>query len=420
MTTRRRRLPTPAYVLLGAVGTLLVFGLIMVYSASSVADYVQLGDSAYHMRRQAIYALAGIVGLGVASMWDFRQRRGRRLVLTPSRVAWAVWTVAAVGLFAVQVAGVGKYGATRSIDLGIGFIQPSEFAKLGCLLVVAALAAAYRQGTLSPRVFAGRAGAAVGLVLVLVMLQPDLGTTLGITMMVFAMLWLAGIRLRWFALAGALGVPLAALLVRIALYRMERVTAFLDPWADPADSGYQIIQSLYAFGSGGLFGVGLGVSRQKFFYLPAAHNDFIFAIIGEETGLVGTLAVVLMFGLIGYAGTRIAVACKDPFGRLMAGGLTAMILIQALMNMAAVTRLMPITGIPLPFVSAGGSSLVLMLTSVGLIIAVARAGAADRIRAVGGTETKESHSARTLEWRRDGGSHLPRAGGGGAAGRRRA
>jgi cell division protein FtsW len=201
---------------------------------------------------------------------------------------------------------------------------------------------------------------------------------------------------------------------------MERVTSFLNPWADPGDSGYQIIQSLYAFGSGGFFGVGLGLSRQKFFYLPAAHTDFIFAVIGEELGLAGTLSVIAAFGLFAYAGMRIALDCKDQFGRLLAGGLTAMIVTQALMNMAAVTGLMPITGIPLPFVSAGGSSLTLTLACVGLILAVSRNGGSARVRLVRQTDFRGSQRASTREWRRDGRSHLPGSDRGRTAGGRRA
>jgi cell division protein FtsW len=231
---------------------------------------------------------------------------------------------------------------------------------------------------------------------------------------------MGGVKGRWLTLTLGVGVPAAALLVAVAGYRMERVTSFLNPWADPGDSGYQIIQSLYAFGSGGFFGVGLGLSRQKFFYLPAAHTDFIFAVIGEELGLLGTLSVVIAFGLFAYAGMRIALDCRDHFGRLIAGGLTAMIVVQALMNMAAVTGLMPITGIPLPFVSAGGSSLTLTLACVGLILAVSRNGGAARVRLVRPTKAGGLERASASEWRRDGRSHLPRSRGGQSAGGRRA
>jgi cell division protein FtsW len=210
---------------------------------------------------------------------------------------------------------------------------------------------------------------------------------------------------------------------------MERITAFLHPWADPTDTGYQLIQSLYALGSGGLFGVGLGLSKQKVFYLPLAHNDFIFAVIGEEFGFMGTLAVVAAFLLFTYAGIRIALECRDSFGRLLAGGLTAMIAMQAQMNMAAVTGLMPITGVTLPFVSSGGTSLTLTMACVGLIIAVSRYGGTSKVRLVRGKTTRgpkedsivrgSQDRANTAERRRNGGTHLSSLDGGGASSRRR-
>ncbi len=415
---RRQSLTSSAYIMLIAVALLVAGGVVMVYSASAVSDYVKFGDSAYYAKRQAIYALGGIVALVMASRWDFRQRRNAVSVLRPAVVAWAVWGASLVGLFAVDIAGVGKWGATRSIDIGPVFIQPSEFAKVGCLLVVAVLIVQWRRGAITGGQFAFRVSAALLPVIVLIMLQPDMGTTMSIVAVTVVMLWLGGLRARWFAAMLAAGLPTVSLLIWKAGYRMERITGFLDPWADPADSGYQIIQSLYAFGSGGLFGVGLGLSRQKFFYLPAAHNDFIFAIIGEETGLVGTLCVVAAFAAFAYAGMRIAIECKDPFGRLMAGGLTSMIVVQALMNMAAVTRLMPITGIPLPFVSAGGSSLVLTLTSVGLILAVSRHSGGARVKLVRKTTSRGSARASSGERGRDSRSHLPGADSGRPATRR--
>lgn len=417
---RRHAFTSPAYIMLIAVGFLLAGGLVMVYSASAVSDYVKYGDSAYYAKRQALYVLAGIAALGVASFWDFRfSKRGKaRRILRPEVVAWGVWGVALAGLVAVEVAGVGKYGATRSIDLGPVFVQPSELAKLGCLLVVALLLVQWKRDAITGKQFVIRLASALLPVMLLIMMQPDMGTTISIVLLTAAMLWLGGVRFRWFAAMAAIGVPAAVLLIWKAGYRMERITSFLDPWADPADSGYQIIQSLYAFGSGGVAGVGLGLSRQKFFYLPLAHNDFIFAIIGEETGLIGTLLVLTAFAAFAYAGMRIAVECKDPFGRLMAGGLTSMIVIQALMNMAAVTRLMPITGIPLPFVSVGGSSMVLTLTSVGLILAVSRRSGGARVRLVRDTKRKGIERARSGERRRDSGTHLPRTDGGRRATRR--
>jgi cell division protein FtsW len=405
---RPRSLTPPAYLLLAATAFLVLGGVLMIYSASSVADYVKYGDSAYHLKKQLIFAGAGALVLWALSHWEFRVRRGASPydVRRPEVVAWGLWAVSLVGLIVVEAMGVGKWGAVRSIDLGFAYVQPSEFAKLGCLLTVAVLLVQLRRREMTGKTFLIRLGVVLVPVVLLIMLQPDMGTTMSLLFAVGLLLWLGGIDAKWLGLTVAVGAPSALALVMLAGYRMDRLVAFLDPWADPAGGGYQIIQSLYAFGSGGLFGQGLGLSRQKFFYLPAAHTDFIFAVIGEELGLVGTLSVVLAFGLFAFAGMRIALECKDPFGRLLAGGLTAMIVVQALMNMAAVTSLMPITGIPLPLVSAGGSSLVLTLACVGLILSVSRTGGSARVRLVRPTKTKGTERASTDEWRWDSRPHL--------------
>ncbi|GAB4283619.1 MAG: stage V sporulation protein E [Coriobacteriia bacterium] len=409
-----RRFSGAAYLMIGVTVFLVLGGLMMIYSASSVAAYVQEGDSAHYLLRQARWAVAGALALWLLSRWDLRGRVG---VLAPRLVAWAVWGASVAGLIAVKFVGVGKWGATRWLSLGPIAIQPSEYAKLGCILVTAVLLAAWRRHEIEDKQLLLYLTGAVGLVGALVMLQPDMGTTVSIVISVFVLLWLGGVRASIVGGIGLFGVSLAALMVAVEGYRMERITAFLDPWADPLGSGYQIIQSTYAFGSGGLSGVGLGLSRQKFFYLPAAHTDFIFAIIGEELGLIGTLAVVVAFALFAYAGFRIALDCKEPFGRMLAGGLTAMVVVQALLNMAAVTGLMPITGIPLPLVSYGGSSLTFTLGCIGLILAVARfPGTAAR---AGGTG-RGSGRAGSHERRRNRRSHLSSIDGGRGDQRRRA
>jgi len=222
-----------------------------------------------------------------------------------------------------------------------------------------------------------------------------------------------------FASVGAIAVALPALIFYES-YRASRFLAFLDPGKDPQGAGYQIIQARLAFGSGGLLGLGLGMSRQKYLYLPAAHTDFIFAIIGEELGLLGTAAVVIAFGVMCYAGTRIAMWLKDPYGRLVAGGLTAMIVVQALINMGSVTGLMPVTGIPLPLVSYGGSSLVFTLGCIGLILAMTREGERAPARARSRVVDEEgSARARSGERRGNGGPRLSGAGGGRGPVRRR-
>lgn len=418
MTRRHRALTPSGYWLLGSTAALVLAGILMVYSASSVADYVAYGDSAYHLKKQALFAAIGLVALLVASFWDFRSRRGELDPRRPDIIAWGVWAIAFIGLLAVEIIGVGKWGATRSIDLGVAYVQPSEYAKLGCLLVTAVLVVAWRRGKLETGPFLGWLAAAVAPTVVLIMLQPDMGTTVSLVVGVFLLLVLGGLPLRWLVPSAVGGISAAFALVWAAGYRMDRVTSFLDPWADPTDGGYQIIQSLYAFGSGGIDGIGLGLSRQKYFYLPAAHTDFIFAVIGEEMGLIGSLAIVIAFGVFAYSGFRIAWESRDLFGKLLAGGLTAMIVVQALMNMAAVTGLMPITGIPLPLVSAGGSSLTLTLACVGLILAVSRYGGQARVRLVRPGKTRGSKSAGSVERRRDGRAHLSGVDGGRPTARR--
>jgi cell division protein FtsW len=405
------------YVLLATTIVLLMGGLLMIYSASSVSAYVKEGNSYFYLIKQLRFVVLGVLALFVASRWNFR---GRGL-LSAEIGAWAVYAASLVGLVLVPIIGISSGGAQRWLLFGTTTIQPSEYAKLGCLLVTAVLLAAYNKRKIDGKQFLIRLLGMLVPVVALVMLQPDMGTTMSILISVFLLLWLGGIDWRVLAGTGIGGIGLAVLMIFVEGYRMDRLTGFMDPWADPLDKGYQIIQATYAFGSGGLTGVGLGLSRQKFAYLPAAHTDFIFAIIGEEAGLLGTLVVVLAFVAFAYAGTRIALDCKDPFGRLMAGGLTAMIATQAVMNMAAVTGLMPVTGIPLPLVSYGGSSLTFTMGCIGLILAVARhsrVAARAKIRDV--SESKGNVRASTSERRRDSGPHLSGVDGGRTASRRRA
>ena len=417
MAHRTKAMGISTYLLMGSSIVLLLGGLLMIYSASSVSAYVKEGDSYFHLIKQLRYVALGAVALFIASRWDFRTKG----LLNAQLGAWAIWGASLVGLLLVPFIGIESGGATRWLLIGSVPLQPSEYAKLGCLLVTAVLLVEYKRGDIDGKQFLIRLLGMLGPVVVLVMLQPDMGTTMSILIAVFLLLWLGGIDWRVLASTGLGGVALAVLMIFIEGYRMERLTGFLDPWADPLDKGYQIIQAKYAFGSGGLTGVGLGLSRQKFAYLPAAHTDFIFAIIGEEAGLLGTLGVVLAFAVFTYAGIRIAIDCKDPFGRLMAGGLTAMIATQAVMNMAAVTGLMPVTGIPLPLVSYGGSSLTFTMGCIGLILAVSRhSKSASRAKIRDVSESKGSARASTDERRRDRRPRLSGIDGGRAAGRKRA
>ncbi|MDH4139827.1 MAG: putative lipid II flippase FtsW [Coriobacteriia bacterium] len=402
---------TARYALLGATLFLLLGGLVMVYSASFGADSVQLGDSAYHLKRQLAYAVAGVVLMFVAARFDYRRLHSS---------TWVIYGVVVAGLVAVLAIGVGKWGATRWIDVGGFTIQPSEYAKLACVIAVSHLTVQRYRGAITIKEFWGRVALACGVVVALVMAQPDMGTTMSIAITVYLVLLLGGIDWKTLSMAFVGGTGLAAAAVALAPYRAARVLAFLDPWADPQGGGYQSVQAMLAFGSGGIDGIGLGMSRQKFFYLPAAHTDFIFAIIGEELGLLGTLAVIAAFGVFAYAGVRIALGARDPFGRLLAGGVTAMIVTQALLNMAAVTGLMPVTGIPMPLVSSGGSSLTFTLVCIGLMLSVSAHGSRGVRGVVGQATERKPPSARSDDRRWDRRTHLSRAGGSRGSRRKRA
>jgi cell division protein FtsW len=251
-------------------------------------------------------------------------------------------------------------------------IQPSELAKLVVILAVASIMAGSMRHLGETVLWAVPLLVVVGLVSVLILLQPDLGTMMVLSLSVLCVLFVAGVRLRLLALTSLVFSGVGMALIFLADYRNRRFWAFLDPWADPQNTGYQIIQSLIALGSGQVFGVGLGASRQKWSYVPNAHTDFIFSILGEELGLVGELVVLVLFGALLWAGVRVALRAPDTFGRLLAGGITAWFGIQALVNLGAVTGVLPITGVPLPFMSYGGSSLVVSLVAVGVLFAIGR------------------------------------------------
>ncbi len=402
--------PLPRYLLLGATLVLLFGGLVMVYSAAFVSDFVNFEDSTHHLKRQALWVIVGLVLLAVVMRIDYRKLKS---------LSWWVYGVSVVGLIAVFPFGVEKWGAKRWIDFGFSTIQPSEYAKLGCVMLTAYLLTQLEERRISEKDFWGKLVVALSVVTLLVMAQPDMGTTMSILIAVYLVLLLGGVSVRVITGIAVSGVGAALLAIKLAPYRAARLLAFLDPWADPQGGGYQTIQALLAFGSGGIDGIGLGMSRQKFFYLPAAHTDFIFAIIGEELGLVGTLAVVAAFIVFAYAGIRIALGAKDSFGKLLAGGLTAMIIVQALMNMAAVTNMMPVTGIPMPLVSFGGSSMTFTMLCIGLILSVSTFGSRG-VRAVRDPHKKENAGESGPERRRDGRPHLSSVGGGRSASRRRA
>jgi len=396
--------PVARYLLLGSAFCLTAFGLTMVYSASSISALYREGVAAHYFVRQLAFVGLGALLAIVAARYDYRQLRGK--------LGTSAWWVS-VGLLAVTYGvGVVRGGSRRWIPLGFVNLQPSEFAKIACVLVAAALAVEWQRGKLDSWTFMRRVGLCVGVPAVLIVFQPDLGTAVLLAMGVAIVLFLGGVELRWVFLAAGVVALFGLVAISIESYRLGRVTSALNPWLDPQGTGYQSIQALLAFGTGGIKGLGLGLSRQKFFYLPEAHNDFLFAIIGEETGLMGTLGVVAAFAVFLYAGVRIATRARDPFGRLVAAALTGMIAFQAVLNMAAVTGVFPVTGKPLPFMSYGGSSMFVTMISLGLILSVSKYGAFAPSAVRGVPKDKERGRASLDERRRDGGARVSRARGG--------
>ena len=347
---------------------LVVFGQLMVYSASSahaMTNPLFNFDSLYFIKSGVLYTAAG-VGLMIA------------LIFVPAgwlkKLAPIVFVGSLIGLAAVRIPGIGvaANGASRWLALGPFTIQPSEFAKLGTLLVVALILANRRKPPETMKELLMPLGLLVGLVCALIMVQPDLGTTLAVVIMVFALLVAVGVREKLLLQLLVLGLAVGSVLIYAAPYRRDRIFAFVDPWGQSADGAYQVVQSMIAIGSGGIFGVGLGGSMQKVNFLPEAHTDMIFAVIGEELGLIGAVMVVGMFAAFAWAGYTIAMRTVDPFQRLLAAGATALIVGQAIINLGAVMGILPLTGIPLPLISYGSSSRLVILALVGILIAISR------------------------------------------------
>jgi len=362
---------------------LVAFGLVMVYSATSAAAAVGGKDPSYYLKRQGIYAALGIVLMIVVQRWDYRRLRHFAPMLV----------LASLGALVVVLAiGPPVNGARRWISFGPAVFQPSELAKLS----LAIWAAAYFARRPAPRTL-GELWRPVGLLsslfCVLLVLEPDLGTTIALCLMLTGILVVSGTPAR--VLAPALGMASAAGIAAIWMkpYSRARFFAFLHPAHDAAGTGYQILQAQIGMGSGHIFGVGLGQGVQKIFYLPEAHTDMMLANIGEEIGLVGVAAVIGAYALFAYAGLDVALRCRDPFGKRLAAGLTVLVCGQAAVNILAVMGAAPLTGIPLPFLSYGGSSLVVLLAGVGILLNIAQRGGAaaasvpDRSRGDGGTRT---------------------------------
>ena len=356
------------YLLLGSAGLLVALGLVMVLSASSVTSYASSGSSFTIAEKQAMWLAVGLPAMWVAMRLPVRFYRWLGYPLLIGAIAL---------LFVVLVphVGVNVGGATRWIALPGGMqVQPSEFAKLALVLRGADLLARKEKRLAETRHLLIPLVPLTFVMVLLVMIQPDLGTTTVLLIIMLALLWTAGTPVSVFTGLGVLVGIGGGLLAVTEPYRLARLTGFTNPCAvaKAQDAGYQACQGLYALSSGGWFGLGLGASREKFGYLPNQYTDYIFAIIGEELGLLGTTVVLVLFAVLGFAGIRIAQRCPDRFSQLAAAGVTAWLLGQALVNMGAVVGLLPITGIPLPMVSFGGSALVPTLFALGMLGSFAR------------------------------------------------
>jgi cell division protein FtsW len=362
---RRAPMPRTVVVMLAAAFLLTGIGLVMVLSASSVSAYARYGTSFLFLKRQAVYAAVGTVALVLAARAPYRRWQRWSVPLL-------VVTVLLLGLALHPAIGSSRGGSSRWIQLGPFTMQPSEFAKLA-MVVFAATILTRKWKRLDEPVHLALPLVPVLLVVCgLIILQRDLGTTTIVALSVFVMVFAAGVRLRYLAFAGLVALGAGWLLVVGEGYRKVRLLSFLHPWHDPTNTGYQLIQSLIGLGSGGLFGVGLGASRQKWMYIPNAHTDFIFSILGEELGLIGEMVVLVLFAVLVVAGIRIAARTTDTFGRLLASGIVGWIALQTLVNLGAVTGVLPVTGVPLPFVSFGGSSLIATMTAVGILANIGR------------------------------------------------
>jgi cell division protein FtsW len=351
-------------ILFGAVVILVLFGAVMVYSASAVMAADKFGSSYYFLLRQVLWAVAGLIAMVGLMNLDYHRLRSPRLLYT------------ATGLQVVLLVAVlfsdRSHNTHRWIRMGSLGFQPAEFSKIVIILFLAYFLE-MRKGkvndlkhTLAP------IGLIAGLTIVLILKEPDFGTSFAVAMVVGAMLFAAGLNLRYFAFALLAMVPPVYWLVFHVSYRYNRILAFLNPYSDPLGKGFQIIQSFIAVGTGGITGAGLMEGKQKLFYLPEPQTDFIFAVIGEELGFLGAVLLITLFFIILMRGLRAATACSDEFGRLLAIGITVMIVGQALVNVSVVVGLLPTKGIPLPFVSYGGSSLLMMLVAAGVLLNVSQ------------------------------------------------
>jgi cell division protein FtsW len=351
-------------ILFGTVVALTLFGALMVFSASAVMATDKFGSSTYFLVRQLAWIGAGFVALVALMYLDYRRLANPGVVFPALALQW----ILLVGvLFADR-----SHHTRRWLHLGSASLQPSELSKIVLILFLAYFLEQRSSEVNDMKHTLLPVGLVTGVSMALVMAEPDFGTALAIAMIVVAMLFMAGVRLKYFACVALGAVPVVYWLVFHSTYRHNRVLAFLNPYADPLGKGFQIIQSFIAVGTGGITGVGLMEGKQKLFYLPEPQTDFIFAVVGEELGFIGAVALVGAFAIILWRGWRASAGCTYEFGRLLAIGLTVMVVGQALVNMSVVLGLLPTKGIPLPLISYGGSSLFVTLAGVGILLNISQ------------------------------------------------
>ena len=356
----------PDWIVFFAVVSLMAFGVIMVFSATSVTAYQKYDDSFHFLKRQVVWVALALGVMFFLMRIDYH--KFFRSFWQP--VGYLVLSLILLGL--VLVIGTEINGSKRWLSAGGVNFQVSEIAKLGMVMFTAWYLDKWKDHIRNFFVGLAPILAILGVVCVLILMEPDLGTTAVIGATCFVMLFAAGARVIHLGSLVAVSAPLGVYAMLSESYRRKRIFAFINPWEDPQGTGFHIIQSLYALGSGGLFGVGLGRSRQKFFYLPEPGTDFIFSVLGEELGLVGTSIVIGLYFLLAWRGLMIALKAQDMLGSMLAVGITTMITLQAIVNMGVVTGSLPVTGITLPFISYGGSSLVFMAIGIGLLLNISR------------------------------------------------
>ena len=342
-----------------------IFGIIMIYSASAIWAEFKFDDPFKFVKAQSIFFIAGIIGMLFLSKIDYKiYKKKANLILL---VCFLL-----LGLVLIPGIGTVRNGSRSWFGIGGFGIQPSEFAKIGLIIYVAKYLSNNEKEMRSILKGVLPILGVIGLFFILIMLEPDFGTAMVIVLTLVCIIFISGVKVSFFVKVGIVGLLGIVGLIIAAPYRMARIVSFLNPWSDPLGSGYQIIQSLYAIGPGGLLGQGFLKSRQKNFYLPEPQTDFIFSIISEEFGFLGVIIVCSFFAFIFYRIVKIALSCDDLFGKYLCFGLGFGIIIQATLNLMVVVGIIPVTGVTLPFFSYGGSSLLVSLASVGIILNISR------------------------------------------------